>query len=101
MLARYMPELMPTYLRLVELAGGDDTAARMLTLWDPPRFSPDCSQLAQCAPDPMLCRNYDYSPHLFEGTVACRAARPRRCSCSTRPPLDHLPAGVSPAAVKG
>jgi len=78
MLARHMPELMPTYLRLVELAEGDDTAARMLTLWDPPRFSPGCSQLAQSAPDPMLCRNYDYSPHLFEGTVAATAYTGRR-----------------------
>lgn len=78
MLARHMPELMPTYLRLVELAGGDETAARMLTLWDPPRFSPGCSQLAFRAPDPMLCRNYDYSPHLFEGTVAATAYTGRR-----------------------
>jgi predicted choloylglycine hydrolase len=78
MLARYMPELMPTYLRLVELAGGDETAARMLTLWDPPRFSPGCSQLASSAPDPMLCRNYDYSPHLFEGVVASTAYTSRR-----------------------
>jgi predicted choloylglycine hydrolase len=77
-LARYMPELMPTYLRLVELAGGDETAARMLTLWDPPRFSPGCSQLAISAPDPLLCRNYDYSPHLFEGTVVSTAYSGRR-----------------------
>ncbi len=78
MLARYMPELMPTYLRLVELAGDDDTAARMLTLWDPPRFTPGCSQLAFRAPDPMLCRNYDYSPFLFDGVVASTAYTGRR-----------------------
>lgn len=69
MLARHMPELMPTYQRLVELAGGDDVAARMLTLWNLPRFSPGCSQLAEPAPVPLLCRNYDYSPELFEYTV--------------------------------
>jgi predicted choloylglycine hydrolase len=69
MLARHMPELMPTYQWLVELAGGDETAARMLTLWNPPRFSPGCSQLAVPVPAPMLCRNYDYSPELFEYTV--------------------------------
>ncbi len=64
-----MPELLPTYQRLVELAGGDDVAARMLTLWNLPRFSPGCSQLAVPGPAPLLCRNYDYSPELFEYTV--------------------------------
>jgi hypothetical protein len=38
MLERFMPELAPTYHRLVSLAGDDDTAAAFLTLWDPPRF---------------------------------------------------------------
>jgi hypothetical protein len=47
MLKRYMPELMGTWQRLVELAGGDQTAARMLTLYNPPRFLPGCSQLAR------------------------------------------------------
>jgi hypothetical protein len=35
-LERHMPELVPTYERLVELAGGGDVAARMLSLWRPP-----------------------------------------------------------------
>ncbi|WP_232668098.1 C45 family autoproteolytic acyltransferase/hydolase [Pseudonocardia sp. TRM90224] len=69
MLVRHMPELVPTYRRLVDLTGRDETAARMLTLWDPPRFSPGCSQMALTAPVPALCRNYDYSLDLFEGTV--------------------------------
>jgi len=69
MLARHMPELLPTYQRLVELAGGDEVAARMLTQWNLPRFSPGCSQLAVPGPAPLLCRNYDYSPELFEYTV--------------------------------
>jgi len=69
MLARHMPELVPTYERLVALTDGDDTAARMLTLWDPPRFSPGCSQMVLTSPRPVLCRNYDYEPALFEGTV--------------------------------
>lgn len=49
MLERYMPELMPTCRRLVALTGGDEVAARMLTLWNPPRFSPGCSQLVLLA----------------------------------------------------
>jgi predicted choloylglycine hydrolase len=68
-LARHMPELFPTYERLVALTGGDETAARMLTLWDAPRFAPGCSQAALTSPFPVLCRNYDYEPALFEGTV--------------------------------
>lgn len=65
-LATYMPELMPTYNRLVSLTNNDAVAAKMLTMWDPPRFLPGCSQLAVVSPEPLLCRNYDYSPELFE-----------------------------------
>jgi predicted choloylglycine hydrolase len=66
MLARHMPELVQTYERLVDLADGDETAARMLTLWNPPVFAPGCSQMVITAPERMLVRNYDYSPELFE-----------------------------------
>mgnify|MGYP001040305967 CR=1 FL=1 len=65
-LLRHMPELVPTWRRLVELAGGDETAARMLTLWNPPRFLPGCSQVALSSPEPALLRNYDYGLELFE-----------------------------------
>ena len=34
----HMPELVATYERLVELAGGGDLAARMLSLWCPPSY---------------------------------------------------------------
>ena len=44
----------------------------MLTLWNPPPFIVACSQTV--VPDretgePVLLRNYDYDPHLFEATV--------------------------------
>ncbi len=65
-LREHMPELVPTWRRLVDLAGGDETAARMLTLWNPPRFLPGCSQVALSAPEPALLRNYDYGLELFE-----------------------------------
>ncbi len=68
-LHRWMPELAPTWSRLVELAGGDPLAARMLTLYDPPRFLPGCSQLAVSGPEPILVRNYDYHPDLCERVV--------------------------------
>lgn len=68
-LRQYMPELMPTWSRLVDLTGGDRTAARMLTLFDPPRFLPGCSQVALPGPEPLLVRNYDYHPDLTERVV--------------------------------
>ncbi len=68
-LARHMPELLPTWRRLVELAGPDELAATMLTLWDPPKFLPGCSQAVLTGPEPALIRNYDYSPDLFERVV--------------------------------
>jgi predicted choloylglycine hydrolase len=68
-LERHLPELVPTWSRLVELTGGDSTAARMLTLFNPPRFLPGCSQLALPGAAPMLIRNYDYHPDLCERVV--------------------------------
>jgi predicted choloylglycine hydrolase len=68
-LRQYMPELVPTWSSLVELTGGDPTAARMLTLFDPPPFLPGCAQLALPGPEPMLVRNYDYHPNLCERVV--------------------------------
>lgn len=68
-LHRHMPELVPTWESLVALAGGDDVAARMLSLWNPPAFAPGCAQLVLDRPQRVLVRNYDYSPDLFEQVV--------------------------------
>jgi len=78
MLAEHMPELLPTYRRLVDLAGGDVVAARMLTMWDAPAFLPACSQAAVVSPTPALCRNYDYSPDLWEQTIYSSAFTGRK-----------------------
>ena len=69
MFKRYMPELTPTWERLIEVAGGEETAARLLTLYNPPRFLPGCSQLALTGDAPLLIRNYDYRPDLCERVV--------------------------------
>ena len=70
MLRAHMPELMPAYERLVELAGGGDLAARMLSLYKPPPYLAACSQGAWTREGgPILVRNYDYSPARFEGTI--------------------------------
>ena len=77
-LARHMPELVPAYERLVELAGGDELAARMLTLYRPPGFVVGCSQGAWTRGEPVLVRNYDYPADAARG--------------------DRLPDGVDRAA---
>ena len=77
-LARHMPELVGTWETLVELSGGDETAARMLTQWDLPRFLPGCSQAVVAGPAPLLVRNYDYSPDLFEQVVLSSAFTGRK-----------------------
>ncbi|HEY6398705.1 MAG TPA: C45 family peptidase, partial [Solirubrobacteraceae bacterium] len=69
MLARYMPELVSTYERLVELAGADELAARMLSLYRPPGFIVGCSQGAWTRDTPVLVRNYDYPASRLEGIV--------------------------------
>jgi predicted choloylglycine hydrolase len=69
MLARHMPELVPTYERLVELAGADALAARMLSLYRPPGFIVGCSQGAWTRDTPVLVRNYDYPASRLEGIV--------------------------------
>ena len=65
-----MPELVPTWERLVELAGGGDMAARMLSLWDPPPLVTGCSQAVLTRDEPLLVRNYDFDPELLEGVIA-------------------------------
>lgn len=77
-LERFMPELMPAWSRLVELVGDDPTAARMLTLYNPPAFLPGCSQVAIPGPKPMLIRNYDYHPDLCERVIYSSCFTDRR-----------------------
>jgi predicted choloylglycine hydrolase len=63
----HMPELVPAWERIVELAGGGDLAARMLSLHDPPPLVTGCSQAVR---GPLLVRNYDFDPALLEGVIA-------------------------------
>jgi predicted choloylglycine hydrolase len=66
----HMPELVPTWERLTELAGGGDVAARVLALYDPPPLLAGCSQAVI---DGQLVRNYDYHPDRIEATVYASA----------------------------
>ena len=78
MLQRHMPELVPAWQRLVELAGGGDVAARMLSLYHPPPLVSGCSQAVFPGPDPVLVRNYDFDPALLEGVVYASELTGRR-----------------------
>lgn len=70
MLRAHMPELIPAYERIVELAGGGDLAARMLSLYRPPPYLAACSQGVWTREGgPLLVRNYDYAPSRFEGHI--------------------------------
>jgi predicted choloylglycine hydrolase len=69
-LEEHMPELVPHWERLVDLAGADPMAARMLTMWRMPAVGAGCSQAVVPGIAPLLVRNYDYDPQLFEGVVA-------------------------------
>ncbi|MCB9079006.1 MAG: hypothetical protein H6631_15485 [Anaerolineaceae bacterium] len=68
-LRQHMPELTPIYQQLTDLAGGGDLAARFLSLYCPPSYLTGCSQAVWSGDSPVLVRNYDYSPRLFEGNL--------------------------------
>jgi predicted choloylglycine hydrolase len=79
MLEKWMPELVPTFERLVELAGGDPLAARFLSLYGPPGFVVGCSQAAFTGTGgPALIRNYDYPASRLEGIIYSTAWTGRR-----------------------
>lgn len=77
-LRTHMPELVPTYERLTELAGDSDIAARFLSSFCPPSYLIACSQAVWSADPPFLVRNYDYSPQLCEGVILKSAWNGRR-----------------------
>lgn len=78
-LREFMPRLVPTYERLVDLAGGGDLVARFLAFYNPPPYISGCSQAVW--PDvnePILVRNYDYNPRLCEGSLLLSRWNDRR-----------------------
>ncbi len=81
-LREHMPELVPVWEELVELAGGGDVESRFLSLWCPPPYIVGCSQAVWIDPRgneaPALLRNYDFAPLLLEGSwLATRWTGPR------------------------
>src|SRR5450755_2621181 len=71
MLRLHMPELVPVWEHLAELAGGGDLQARFLSMYDTPPLAPGCSQAVyDRGSEPVLVRNYDFHPGRFEGVIA-------------------------------
>jgi predicted choloylglycine hydrolase len=77
-LRAHMPELVPTYERLVEIAGNSDLIARFMSSFCPPSYLLACSQAVWANGEPFLVRNYDYSPQLCEGVILKTAWNGRR-----------------------
>ncbi len=82
-LADHMPELVPTWERLTDLAGGGDRAARLLSLYRPTPYLVACSQVIWTRAEPWLIRNYDYHPAQCEGTILLSCWRGTRVIAST------------------
>ncbi len=68
-LRTHMPEIVPLYDQLCELAGGSDLAARFLSFHCPPPYLSGCSQAIWPGAEPVLVRNYDYNPDAFDAVV--------------------------------
>ncbi|NJM33417.1 MAG: hypothetical protein HC850_00560 [Rhodomicrobium sp.] len=68
-LKQHMPEIVPLYEELCALAGGGDWEARFLSLYCPPAYLTNCSQAIWPGKEPVLVRNYDYSPRAFEALL--------------------------------
>lgn len=71
-LSAHMPELVPLWETLIDAVGGadGDLVARFLALYCPPPYLSGCSQAAWTrAPYPLLVRNYDYVPELWEARL--------------------------------
>lgn len=74
----HMPEMMPLYEDLCDLAGGGDLAARFLSFYCPPPYLAGCSQAIWTGREPVLVRNYDYNPHAFDSLTLGTAWLGRR-----------------------
>lgn len=68
-LKTHMPEIVPLYEQLCELAGGGDNAARFLSFYCPPPYLSGCSQAIWPGSEPVMVRNYDYNASSFDSLI--------------------------------
>lgn len=77
-LREHMPELVPTWERLIDCAGGGRQVARLLSLYCPTPYVTGCSQAVWTRGTPLLVRNYDFHPSAHEGFFLYSAWRGTR-----------------------
>ncbi|MGB3177282.1 MAG: C45 family peptidase [Albidovulum sp.] len=97
-LKSHMPELLPLYDQLCDLAGGGDHAARFLSFWRPPPYLSGCSQAIWPGREPVLVRNYDYNPRAFD-RLTLRTAWQGRVTMGTSDGLWGLVDGMNDAGL--
>ena len=68
-LHEFMPEFVPLWERLVDLADADTNDALLLSFYCPAPYLSGCSQAVWVRYNPTLVRNYDYSPDFCEGRI--------------------------------
>ncbi|ETX16126.1 hypothetical protein OCH239_08175 [Roseivivax halodurans JCM 10272] len=68
-LQTHMPEIVPLWEEICELAGGGDQAARFLSFHTPPPYLADCSQAIWPGREPVMVRNYDYDSRAFDSLI--------------------------------
>jgi len=68
-LAAHMPEIVPLWEALCECVGGHDLEARFLSFYGPPPYLSGCSQAIWPGSEPLMVRNYDYSPRAFDAVI--------------------------------
>lgn len=68
-IAYHMPELLPLYDRVCSMVSEDTVAQRALSLYRTPPVISGCSVALAPGDEPVLVRNYDFSPSFFEGTI--------------------------------
>ena len=68
-LQTYMPEFVPLWEHLIEIAKADENDARLLSFYCPAPYLSGCSQAVWTRYTPVLVRNYDYMPELCEGRI--------------------------------
>ncbi|HLA34086.1 MAG TPA: C45 family peptidase [Rhodocyclaceae bacterium] len=65
----YMPEMIPLWEHLIDIAAADADDARLLSFYCPAPNLAGCSQAVWTRYTPTLVRNYDYSPDYCEGRI--------------------------------
>ncbi|MCC6374122.1 MAG: hypothetical protein IT465_04820 [Moraxellaceae bacterium] len=65
----YLPKLVPMWQHLIQLTQADDMLVRLVSCYCPTPTLSGCSQAVWTRYNPVLIRNYDYSPYLCEGRI--------------------------------